>query len=437
MKKLFLILSLLFLYQCSDNSINKMINNIDKNGRNSEITITSHSIDNNTFHSTNDYIDIIGKAKDKGGIKKIIVSVNKKRYQAIGTIKWKASNLYLDKPVNNVCTILVNNIDHELKQCYKAIKSFTRLSDFPPEEDNEPVAYNSCSYVEQLEKIYCAGGIDKYKQVKNFMYSYDIKTDKWEKLLDMPSPRYSFSIVNLGKKLYIIGGVHSYDKTKPENYLGFDLIYDIDNNSYEYIPEIPEKRHGHMAIANAIANIVFVINGRYDPNGIFDFSRNIYIYIPELNQWVDTNITKSYGAGGFIAADNEFEINNGYKFYILGGEIHYGPHSGVKSLEIPNIREDFLKSMSTGRAFFAGAMLVAPNNKKYIYVIGGSDEYNFQNNIIRYDITENNWENVTPSSVYFVGGAYCKVKNSIFLVGGLLNGITMHKKVYRYSPFSD
>ncbi len=93
------------------------------------------------------------------------------------------------------------------------------------------------------DKIYVSGGFndipipvdpfsgDGWKRVNfKIVEVYDVKTDSWEKIADMPGPKYSHRSINIGNKLYIFGGKGD-DKT---------YVYDVSSKKWEQFPSLTE-----------------------------------------------------------------------------------------------------------------------------------------------------------------------------------------------------
>jgi N-acetylneuraminic acid mutarotase len=123
--------------------------------------------------------------------------------------------------------------------------------------------------------IYYAGGIDQNKQICNSFFRFDLRTNKWDSLTPMPTPRDHLRMEAVNGMLYAIAG--------RKDDLRFNLncveAYDIKNNFWVKKADIPIGRGG---LGTA------VINGKiytFGGENIWNCFDNFEEYDPELDKW--------------------------------------------------------------------------------------------------------------------------------------------------------
>jgi N-acetylneuraminic acid mutarotase len=146
--------------------------------------------------------------------------------------------------------------------------------------------------------IYYAGGIDQKKQISNTLFKYDLRTNHWDSLPSMPTPRDHLRMEAVNGVLYAISG--------RKDDLRFNLTcveaFDIKNNLWSTKASIPLGRGG-------LGSVVF--NGKiytFGGENVWSCFDNFEEYNPETDQWRILN--------------NLPEPRHGICAGMIGGEIH-------------------------------------------------------------------------------------------------------------------
>ena len=158
-------------------------------------------------------------------------------------------------------------------------------------------AHHSASAVYK-GKIYVAGGC-------NFGHScptaavYDIATNKWANLPDMPVPNWAAAAEIVNDEFFVMGGSPN-EKTCQK--------YNITTNSWSICADLPTGRE-HLS-STVYDNKIYVINGRGGGSG--DMTAN-EVYDPVTNSWkilADKPTGMAGGSGGIFKN----------KIFVIGGE---------------------------------------------------------------------------------------------------------------------
>jgi N-acetylneuraminic acid mutarotase len=145
---------------------------------------------------------------------------------------------------------------------------WTRGVDMPAPRGAGGVCYFDSS-------VYYAGGIEQNKQICNTLLKYDLRTNRWDSLPPMPTPRDHLRMEAVDGMLYAISG--------RKDDLRFNLTcveaFDIKNNSWSNKANIPVGRGG-------LGSVVF--NGKiytFGGENVWSCFNNFEEYDPETDQW--------------------------------------------------------------------------------------------------------------------------------------------------------
>jgi N-acetylneuraminic acid mutarotase len=189
--------------------------------------------------------------------------------------------------------------------------------------DNPSYTGNSGSAIHD-GKIYVFGGSGLNGAAKNvfskkFQY-YDIASDTWHPLPDMPTAKETKGkIVN--NKLYVIGGFNG----KPSNLIN---VYDLTTNSWTDQYTMPVSISGHSL---AVSDDKIFIVGDYDN---LTFLAYFDTATHELHQLSSNMIPRRNSAA---------EVYNN-KLYITGGNTTSISNSSIKSTQAADINESVLSA---------------------------------------------------------------------------------------------
>lgn len=203
-------------------------------------------------------------------------------------------------------------------------------------------------------------------------YSYDTKTDIWQKLVEIPEARRragAGEAVYQGK-LYLVCGI-THGHSSGTNAM-FDQ-YDPATNTWKILPDAPHIRDHSMAVV--IGDKLYAVGGRNtsyrDPNNIIPFFSQVMLdvdcYDFKTGKWTTLPYKLPKGTGGGTA------VNLEGKLYYIGGERATdteanSPRKDVYVLD-PSQSTGWVKaaSLNLARNGVGGAVL---NSK--IYIAGGA-----------------------------------------------------------------
>ncbi len=178
------------------------------------------------------------------------------------------------------------------------------------------------------DKIYVFGGYTRPETAKawqptNRAWEYDPVADTWKELAPMPTPRGAGQAVELGGKIYVIGGVHSNERGNPAAPIGLgspaEIVvgtmeeYDPAANSWQKRPPMPTARNHFQA--TAANGKIYAIDGRIGTTFVTksDVIDLVEVYDPAKDIW--SYATRSPTARGDVSG----ATYNG-KIYVAGGE---------------------------------------------------------------------------------------------------------------------
>jgi N-acetylneuraminic acid mutarotase len=184
-------------------------------------------------------------------------------------------------------------------------------------------------------KIYVFGGFDHlgndpyvaWHPISN-SWAYDPATDTWKALAPMPTPRGAGQAVEVGGKIYVIGGANSgipghpdrtVYPTGPDRVVGTCEVYTVASNSWGTCADMPTARNHYVAAA--VNGKIYAIDGRIGAvyiagpgpgfSGVTDL---IEAYDPATNRWSDV------GRSPMPRGDVSGAVYNG-RICIGGGEL--------------------------------------------------------------------------------------------------------------------
>ena len=232
---------------------------------------------------------------------------------------------------------------------------------------------------------------------------YNVCTQTWDRLAELPGPRANAGTALLNGKLYVMGG--------NSNAVGFELyefkqydsvfVYDIATNSWSEAAPLP-RAYTSMAVA--------ALNGKlYVFGGLDEFSytsSQTYEYDPASNTWATKAAMPRGGRYGAAATAL------GDKIYIAGGWYEEEP------LEIYDPASD---TWSVGPALQQGryslGLTTAPDG--YLYALGGGVSYLSEASAERYSPTTNRWEPLSNlQDERRIGTAAAYAGGRVYAIGG-------------------
>lgn len=206
------------------------------------------------------------------------------------------------------------------------------------------------------EKVYITGGYTSltFGKKERGTWAYDPRKGLWFRKADMPGPRAAHAMVNVGGKLYVVGGVGSPDL----------WIYDPAQDRWAVGgAPLPTPRE-HLA-AVALNGKLYVIAGRWQGQGNLSV---LEVYDPAREKW--TRLAPMPTArGGLTAA-----VIRG-KIHVTGGEAF----SPAKTFNQHEVYDPASGTWSTAPALpTARHGLTSVSLRGHWYVIGGGTQAGFR-----------------------------------------------------------
>ena len=206
----------------------------------------------------------------------------------------------------------------------------------------------------------------------NNSWEFDPVADTWKALAPMPTTRTSPVAVEVGGKIYVIGGasVHpgqkvvSLSTTVPHRALDTNEVYDPATNTWATRMTMPTAR-SHMA-AGVVNGKIYLIGGRVGSANITAGSNTnvVEVYDPSNDSWGAAGLRMPTARSGHGWATYKGKI------YVAGGEIYdshvFATIRAVEGYDPATNTWTILPTMPTARH---GVNVAAIGNR--LYVIGG------------------------------------------------------------------
>jgi N-acetylneuraminic acid mutarotase len=265
-------------------------------------------------------------------------------------------------------------------------------------------------------RVYLTGGRFEDFTPTSRVNAYDLGTDAWSRIPNMPVSRYTpngASVIN--GKLYVSGGFNV-------NRVGTRalFVYDPATRTWTRKADVPQISCGGAQAV--IGGQLYVYTGCYArnvPGGV------LFRYDPAANTWLRRKAppTDHWGGSGAV-------ING--KFYLHGGSTPGCGDGGCDAVSSALHRYDPSSDSWTTRApdpfLINGESAVALNGK--LYLAGGQSE--FTSYMLVYDPATNTW--AQKAGLPTVSGVAAIVAGKIVYVSARDNLSNPMVKVYVYTP---
>jgi N-acetylneuraminic acid mutarotase len=162
--------------------------------------------------------------------------------------------------------------------------------------------------------VYYAGGIDQSKQICNTLFRYDLRTNQWDSLPPMPTPRDHLRMEAVSGILYAISG--------RKDDLRFNLTcveaFDIRNNTWSKKTDIPVGRGG---LGSVVYNDKIYTFGGENVWSCFDSFEE---YNPLTDKWRILNKLPEprHGICAGVIGDEIHTVSGGIKPRISISSVH-------------------------------------------------------------------------------------------------------------------
>ncbi|MCK1973272.1 DUF1668 domain-containing protein [Bacillus safensis] len=156
-------------------------------------------------------------------------------------------------------------------------------------------------------KIYVIGGTGPSKQFTNTTYVYDTKEDKWSEKASMKTGRMGAASVIVGDYIYVMGGRTEQGLTNSVE------VYNIKTDTWEGVEDLPFefKIAPYDLYAGVIDNKIYILGYRSTLKHLVD--SNTYSYDIKTKEW-----TKKKKFENDAPAGDSVVIKN--KLYVLSGQ---------------------------------------------------------------------------------------------------------------------
>src|SRR6185503_8034129 len=307
---------------------------------------------------------------------------------------------------------------------------------FPePDEELYGVALNG--------KMYVMGGWDDGK-AGGVNYEYDPATDKWTRKQSMPRPAHHGALAAANGKIYVMGGfVPAADTALPlgaawqpiENTWQYDPVAD----SWKSLAPLPTKRGS--AVAVEVGGKIYTIGGATTMEGrvlddslgrlgeskdpfftAFGPSRVLSInevYDPATNKWETRQPMSVPRNHAFAAAVNG-------KIYVIGGRTGHGFILTATNTDVVEEYDPVSDSWNAPKERMPTARSggVSGTDGRRIYVAGGEvttqELVGAFRAIEAYDPLTDSWSTLPPMPMPRHGAAGAVIGNRLYLVSGMI-----------------
>lgn len=274
------------------------------------------------------------------------------------TIVWKKLRSF-PKPTSGGATPIVLN-----NKIYYAPSSYAPRSgtsdfykyDIPTDTwirlTNMPEVRGNLAVAEASGKIYAIGG--GQRGVTNTNYEYTLETDTWQTLDSMPTARQHIDCGVVDNKIYVIGGITSFTNITKKN-----EMYDPETNSWSDKAPIPTLRNNPAVVTKDL--LIYVIGGAGSEKSIWTTIATVECYNTKTDEWTTkSDLPIPLFAPGAVVVGN--------KIVVLGGQDQSGKSlSSVLIYDIESDTWEYTTDLPTINCFAGYASV---GNK--IYVIGGT-----------------------------------------------------------------
>ena len=158
--------------------------------------------------------------------------------------------------------------------------------------------------------LYAIGGEDPDFQTLKKTEAYDPTTDTWVQKEPMPTPRHHIASIEDDGKIYVIGGRQTGDAFPDDRNVDANEVYDVKSDNWISLQQMPTKRSG--LAATIINGSIYVMGGENpfsEPSQAYDYTE---IYHPNSDTW-------TFGSSLPTARHGHVALAVYDKIYVIGG----------------------------------------------------------------------------------------------------------------------
>jgi len=276
-------------------------------------------------------------------------------------------------------------------------------------------------------KIYVVGGMQVNSGVDNYagfkkMEVYDISTNTWTQLTDMPTGRWGHRALAFDGKIYVFGGTADAAITV---YASVE-VYDPLTNTWTTKSSMPTKRY--QLTVCVLDNSKFAINGWLN-SGLGPIYDKVEVYYPERDEWItESPFPVARAVQASIVIDRKIYVYGGSRTNhpLMGTSAIYefSPVTGVEEETIDNLPKEFLLTQNYPNPFNPSTKVSYSITKLgyvtlKVYDVLGTEVETFVNEEKPVGTYELNWNAANlPSGVYFYrlqAGDFVQTRKMILL----------------------
>ena len=243
------------------------------------------------------------------------------------------------------------------------------------------------------------GGLNSsYTVIKN-AYRYDIVTNTFTSIANLPYYSHVPFVVAVGTNVYIIGGNGGTSTSTVK--IAWNYKYDALTNTYTRMSDLPYAAHNIRGIA--IGTDIYIFGGNTTASTNYAYKYNTLS--DTYTQLTDVPYAM---AGEHIVADKDY-------IYIFGGGKHSNGSYGMLKYSIVEDTYDFIPtdfgSLGNGGIYKYG---------NYVYEFGGYDGINggSSNKIYKYNLSDNTYTEIGTLVTQIANFAFSVIDNIFLIFGG-------------------
>jgi N-acetylneuraminic acid mutarotase len=248
------------------------------------------------------------------------------------------------------------------------------------------------------DKIYVIGGQDAYGQTVATVEAFNVKTNEWSRVADLPHPLHHVAAASDGSKVYVFGGLEGLGQTPVRSVYAFDPT----TGTWEEGPAM--KLSLGAAAVTFVAGKFHVLGGV----GVGQSSQLHLTYDPVTKAWGEGEPLVS-GRDHFVA-----DVLDG-KIFVAGGragELIYNLND-VEAIYPASLSWEQraampVKRSSVGSAYIGGTW----------YVFGGEAPTVAFSDMYAYDPRADKWKVSVAMPTARHGFGYATVAGRIYVFGG-------------------
>ena len=173
---------------------------------------------------------------------------------------------------------------------------------------------------------------------------YDVSTNQWTQLADMPTGRWGLSAVAFNGKIYVFGGATGVATTVYDSV----QVYDPQTNTWTVKSNMPTKRYS--ITTSLLDNKVYVIGGWLHSN-YGPIYNKVEVYNPESDSWqTETPMPVARALLASIVLDGKIQVFGGssttHPLIGSSGIYEFSSVNSVEEEQIDEIQIDFLLSQN-------------------------------------------------------------------------------------------